>query len=561
MPNLYFVPIGRLGNNIIQYMAAKLVCRAFGHTLVQWRSDIKNPVEIQDTGETEFGFSWEWFHDYVLENGLEGLLSHPIARRDIVMNGFFQQSDLYVAHREWLRSLFTTDNKEHLCLETRICDIMSVKPRSQKEGTITVHLRMGDFQTAPGKSFILHPRVYLQILRKLMPAPIEIITHRLEKREEKFYFSLFSSLGAYSNSSATELEDHATLRAAKKVFLSNSTFAWSAAFLGEAEERYLPITNYFSDTQDLGKIEEKDTILESKFICLESFTVPPYPKGMTGELFQSLSDAIVINKEKAEYHRHLDVYVPREKWLFLEENWNPQPNVEILCLYADQVTESCERIKEDIFPNLRVLLIHNGDTTPCEKSMISLLDRFEGLEIFAQNNVFKHPKVHSLPMGIQNSMWREYALENTQHMGKHYFAFASHFGATHPARKELCDWLEGHSFPGLYRGERRCSQIEYWKTLIISHFTFCPPGNAHDTHRLWESLMCGSIPIVLRTPFIERLIETCPGLPLVVVDSFCKEDWYSLLLDRVHDFKEIPACLYLEYWRELFNTYRVLALL
>lgn len=558
MPNLYFIPIGRLGNNIIQYMAAQLFSRAFGHTIVQWRSDVQNPVEIKDADETEYGFSWPWFREYILENGFEGLSSHPIAKRDIVLNGFFQQSDIYIAHREWLRSLFTNENKDHLCIETRVCDLMSIFPRKQKEGTISIHLRLGDFQVAPGKSFILHPRVYLEKLRKLMPAPVEIITHRLEKKEEKFYRSLFDCIGAYSNGMGTELEDHATLRAAKRGFFSNSTFAWTAAFLGDAEERYIPITNYFSDTQNLGPIETNNSILENEFICLETFSTQAYPKALSGEQFQGLSDAIILDKQNEEFHLNLELFVPREKWLFLEDNWVPQNHVEILCLYAEKVPVSCERITKELFPNLRLLLIHNGDTTPCEKSLVSLLDRFTDLEIFAQNNVFLHSRVHSLPMGIQNCMWRDYTLENTQHMDKQYLAFASHFAETHPARKELCEWLATHPFPGLYRGAK-CSQLEYWKTLFLSHFTFCPPGNAHDTHRLWESFMCGSIPIVLRTPFIDRLLETCPGLPMIVVDSFCIEDWYSFLLPRIHMFKEIPTCLYIEYWRELFNTYRVLA--
>jgi hypothetical protein len=558
MPNLYFIPIGRLGNNIIQYMAARLLSRAFGHTLVQWRSDIQNPIEIADNSDSEFGFSWLWFREYVLENGFEGLRSHPIAKRDIVLNGFFQQSDIYIAHRDWLRSLFTEENKDKLNFDVSVCDLISAKPRGQKTGTITLHLRLGDFQMAPGKCLVLHPRIYLKILRKLMPAPLEIITHPLKKREEEFYLSLFHPLAPTFSTSYSELEDHATLRGAKRAFFSNSTFAWTAAFLGDAEERYMPITDYFSDTQNLGSISPSDKIMQTEFLCLEQFSVTPYPKAFSGELFQGLCDAIIIDKEKEEYHKYLDSYISRDKWLFLEDNWASQANVEILCLYADKVPESCERITKDIFPNLGVILIHNGDTTPCEKSMMNLLERFPAVEIFAQNNVLSHPRIHSLPMGIQNSMWREYTLENTQNMNKQYFAFASHFGETHPARKELCDWLAIHPFPGLYRGVK-CSQIDYWKTLFLSYFTFCPPGNAHDTHRLWESFMSCSIPIVLKTPFIERLCETCPDLPMVVVDSFCKEDWYSFLLNHVDKFKNIPSSLYIEYWRELFNTYRVLA--
>lgn len=549
---LYFVPIGRLGNNIIQYMAAKLLCRAFGHELVQWRSETENPVEIQDSGEGEYGFSWRWFCEFVLENGLDSLRSHPLSRRDIYLSGFFQQSDIYCAHREWLLKFFTKENKEHLNYNVRVCDLMSAAPRKQKEGTITVHLRMGDFGPR-----ILHPRVFLQPLRKLMPAPVEIVTAPIQSKEEQMYLDLFYSVGA-TVLSGSELEDHATLRCAEILFCSNSTFAWTAAFLGDVTKRYMPITNCFSDTQNLGIISKEDHILETEFIDLDIFKVPKFPLALSGELFQSLCDAIIINKEKRNYHRLLDKYVSKEKWLFLEELWNPQPHVQTLCIYADAVPESCSRITKDLFPNLKVLMIHNGDTEPCEKTMKLMLTRFEDLEIYAQNNVSSHPQIHSLPMGIQNEMWREYTLENSPHLEKEYFAFASHFGATHPVRKELSEWLSSHPFSGLFVSGR-CNQLEYWKRIMNSYFTFCPPGNAHDTHRLWESFFCGSIPIVLRDPFIEMLLKICPDLPVVAVDSFCVGDYETFLKKHVGKFKDIPSCLYLDYWKHLFDTYRTRA--
>ena len=537
-------------------MAAKLVSRAFGHTLVQWRSDIENEVIVKDSEETQYGFSWEWFCEFVLENGFESLSTHPISKRDIVLDGYFQQSKIYLANRDWLRSLFTSDNTDHLSLDIRVCDLMNTVPRNQKENTITVHLRMGDFQSGPGNSFILHPTVYLEKLRKLMPSPIEIITQAPEKKEEEFYLALFDCLGAYRCEASSALEDHATLRCAKRAFFSNSTFAWTAAFLGDAEERYIPLIDCFSNTQNLGPISEKDTLLESKFICLETLSVPKYPKPFSGENIQGLCDSIIIDKEKEDYHRYLDKFISREKWLFLEtESWPIQKNVEIVCLYAEKVPESCARIVREIFPDLRVLLIHNGDTTPCEKSLLSVLERFEDLEIFAQNNVFKHTRVHSLPMGIQNTMWRDFELENSQHVEKQYFGFSSHFANTHPVRKELVSWLSSHRFQGLYVN-KKCTQDIYWKTVYQSHFTFCPPGNAHDTHRLWESLFFGSIPVVLRTEFIDRLVETFPGLPMIILDSYFIEDYETLLMKHVGMYKKIPFCLYIEFWKVLFDTYR-----
>ena len=40
----------------------------------------------------------------------------------------------------------------------------------------------------------------------------------------------------------------------------------------------------------------------------------------------------------------------------------------------------------------------------------------------------------------------------------------------------------------------------YWWTLRQCKFVLCPPGTGLDTHRVYESLMCGAIPIVLKSP-------------------------------------------------------------
>ena len=36
----------------------------------------------------------------------------------------------------------------------------------------------------------------------------------------------------------------------------------------------------------------------------------------------------------------------------------------------------------------------------------------------------------------------------------------------------------------------------YYKALQIHKFIICPPGNGKDTHRMWESLYFGAIPVV-----------------------------------------------------------------
>ena len=40
----------------------------------------------------------------------------------------------------------------------------------------------------------------------------------------------------------------------------------------------------------------------------------------------------------------------------------------------------------------------------------------------------------------------------------------------------------------------------YWKTITDHQFVLAPHGNGQDTHRLWEVLALGAVPVVL--PFL-----------------------------------------------------------
>jgi hypothetical protein len=59
-------------------------------------------------------------------------------------------------------------------------------------------------------------------------------------------------------------------------------------------------------------------------------------------------------------------------------------------------------------------------------------------------------------------------------------------------------------------------------TMLGSHdFVVCPRGNGLDTHRLWETIYMGGIPVVLRHPVIAAVTR---DLPILMI-----EDWSQIL--------------------------------
>ena len=92
----------------------------------------------------------------------------------------------------------------------------------------------------------------------------------------------------------------------------------------------------------------------------------------------------------------------------------------------------------------------------------------------------------------------------------------------------------------------------YIKNLETYKFCICPPGRGIDTHRCWEALMVGTIPIVLSSPLNSLYIN----LPVLIVENFTvitekyliKE--YNNLLQITYNFEK----LYSHYWKnELFK--------
>lgn len=89
------------------------------------------------------------------------------------------------------------------------------------------------------------------------------------------------------------------------------------------------------------------------------------------------------------------------------------------------------------------------------------------------------------------------------------------FGPTHASREVFRRWKSDTVIEVM---TDRLRPAEY--AVVASQFKFviCPRGNGIDTHRIWESLWRGSIPIVLRTPWSIHLNQL--GIPLYLVDSF-----------------------------------------
>jgi hypothetical protein len=97
---------------------------------------------------------------------------------------------------------------------------------------------------------------------------------------------------------------------------------------------------------------------------------------------------------------------------------------------------------------------------------------------------------------------------------------------------------------------QRIPYREYCENVKAHKFTFCPRGNGPDTHRFWESIYLGSIPIVLDYPEMECFFEKLPVLKLRTWDSLTDE-LLEIEYERIHETDYDFTIMRMGYWTDL----------
>ena len=95
--------------------------------------------------------------------------------------------------------------------------------------------------------------------------------------------------------------------------------------------------------------------------------------------------------------------------------------------------------------------------------------------------------------------------------------------------------------------QRFDKHLDYLKNLTKYKFILCPEGNGLDTHRIWESILTNTVPIVIKNEFTLNLKKI--GVPLLLINDWTDlkifneskiEESYNLFKDlKFSEFVEI----------------------
>ena len=158
-------------------------------------------------------------------------------------------------------------------------------------------------------------------------------------------------------------------------------------------------------------------------------------------------------------------------------------------------------------------------------------------EWFAVNVDHKDKNLHSLPLGIANNFQKKYFYKEdikifddlfiTNAEPKMYLNFQKNTNLKE--RSQLYSFFASKDWVDI--DEPNLSIKDYEKKLNNSTFVLCPWGNGIDTHRIWESLYMGKIPITK----YHHTFSNFDKLPILFVENYKQVD-KNLLSDFINKY-------------------------
>ncbi len=142
-------------------------------------------------------------------------------------------------------------------------------------------------------------------------------------------------------------------------------------------------------------------------------------------------------------------------------------------------------------------------------------------------------RIYTLPIGLENLALGQNGLpklfRHTSVADQSAKVLIGPFGATHSARAELCEQFRSTPGPWEVR-EERMSPGKLAKVMSDCSHVLCPRGNGVDTHRHWEALYRGAVPVVEESSW--SLSLRVYGFPQMICASLTPQSLLVALAGR-----------------------------
>lgn len=217
--------------------------------------------------------------------------------------------------------------------------------------------------------------------------------------------------------------------------------------------------------------------------------------------------------------------------------------------------------KLDILNSSSKIIIVGHSDYDFNDQCLSKTDKQNIERIFCVNRSTESSKVICLPLGVtnydesnfifklygDNSMIEKVVNEKND---KKYLCYMNFNLDTHIDRKRIYSIFENQSYVEVGKSENTYEgRLNFLREISQSKFVICPRGNGVDTHRLWESLYLGSIPIV---KYEKTYHDNFLDLPILFIEDWDQitEEFLNGKYEQIINSEWNMSKLNISYWEQ-----------
>jgi len=238
-------------------------------------------------------------------------------------------------------------------------------------------------------------------------------------------------------------------------------------------------------------------------------------------------------------------------------------------------TDAIEIFIKKYLPNIQnkfKIITGNSDLAVDYKidKILTLLNNKYLIKMYSQNLLIRHKKLMNLPIGIdlhsrfsinrrgpgkilpkpfENIFIKTIKIKkikkNKIYCNFHFRLNLSRKDCLKKIPKNLCVFQN-----------KKITQAQTWREIKKYKFVACPDGNGVDTHRFWETVLLGSIPIILKT---NKLISLYKKMPVIIVKDWniINHNFLKKKYIKLKNKKFNYNILFMKYWINLIEQNKV----
>lgn len=268
------------------------------------------------------------------------------------------------------------------------------------------------------------------------------------------------------------------------------------------------------------------------------------------------SEILTLSQFKEINPKNVTIIESNDRYIFYKKNEYRLKTNDIIFCNTNLVNELFKDLGK--IKNLKNLTLVTNQTDDKIDKKLFLKKPRSIFNWFSINVAYEHKNLIPIPLGLSNNYspknLRASEFESimfSKEFNKNKLMYLNFNANTNPTlRGPLESNYKNEQW--LYCEKNFLTLEDYSKNLKEFKFILCPQGNGIDTHRIWEALYSGSIPVV-QNHISHKNLE---GLPILFIDDLSKitPEQLNMYLEKINyedlDFYKLTC----SYWLNIMRS-------